>query len=373
MVNELIRREQKIIKFYADIYKHYAEPEENQEDFVFFLDEIAPTISFPVISTNENDVPNYPFEQFSINVDIDTSLNLKLKREYLQKIVWEMGRNYSPIIVDDSKGRILMKLYYSHSSLIDYLRYLPFISIIIIASFIFIGYIGFSSVKKNEESKVWVGMAKEAAHQLGTPLSSILAWLEIIRINKDNAEYIEETVKEMQSDISRLNMIATRFSKIGSMPEMKVEDLSQLIEITCVYFEKRLPHLGKRIDIVRELDLGIMANINIDLFQWVIENLLKNAAEAIEEKRGKVIVHLGYHSRKKIVITVRDTGKGMTIKTKRQIFHPGYTTKKRGWGLGLSLCKRIIEDYHKGKIYVKETTIGKGTTFVVEIPGSPLK
>lgn len=145
-------------------------------------------------------------------------------------------------------------------------------------------------------------------------------------------------------------------------------NLSKLIENVCSYFDKRLPHLGKRIEIIRSLDDKMFADVNVDLFAWVIENLLKNGAEAIEEKQGQIYIFMRVHSNKKLFIFVQDTGKGMTPKLKRQVFNPGFTTKRRGWGLGLSLCKRIIEDYHDGKIYIKETVPGKGTTFAIELP-----
>ncbi|ROL56493.1 sensor histidine kinase, partial [Bacteroidetes/Chlorobi group bacterium ChocPot_Mid] len=151
-------------------------------------------------------------------------------------------------------------------------------------------------------------------------------------------------------------------------PEKKIENLYVIIETVCQYFEKRLPHLGRKVKISRNLDRNIFAEINVDLFQWVIENLLKNAAEAIENKHGTVLITMKDSSEKFITITVSDTGKGMTKKQKRQVFFPGYTTKKRGWGLGLSLCRRIIEEYHNGKIYVKDSMPNKGTTFAIELP-----
>ena len=211
-------------------------------------------------------------------------------------------------------------------------------------------------------------MAKEAAHQLGTPLSSLLAWLEIIKFSSDDPQAVTETASEMEKDIQRLNTIAIRFSKIGSTPDKELINISKLIDNVCNYYDKRLPHLGKKIEIIRSLDDRIFVEVNIDLFAWVIENLLKNAAEAIEEKTGQIYIFMRVIPNNKIFIFVKDTGKGMTQKLKRQLFTPGFTTKKRGWGLGLSLCKRIVEEYHDGKIYVKESIIGKGTTFAIEIP-----
>ncbi|MFH1051901.1 MAG: HAMP domain-containing sensor histidine kinase [bacterium] len=367
LLNELTIREQQTIKLYADIYRRTLEPNADMEEIGFLFNKITPTITFPMIITDKNDLPNKPFIVNTKNVFIDTTLNLVEQEKYLINLIREMGKEYPPLLVRESSGKILQKFYYTNSSLISRLKYFPMVEIIIISVFILIGYIAFSNIRRNEESKVWIGMSKEAAHQLGTPLSSLLAWLEIIRLNKANPDMVTETVNEMENDINRLNTIATRFSKIGSQPEKKVENLYVIIETVCQYFEKRLPHLGRKVKISRSLDRHIFAEINVDLFQWVIENLLKNAAEAIENKHGTVIIIMKDTDEKIISITVSDTGKGMSKKQRRQVFFPGYTTKKRGWGLGLSLCKRIIEEYHNGKIYVKDSLPGKGSTFAIEL------
>jgi two-component sensor histidine kinase len=367
LVDELIRREQRIINLYAGIYELYSNPTVELNDW-FLLDRITPTITFPMISTKANDEPNYPFEQYTLNVELDTTLSVSEQRERLNNMIEKMGNTYPPIIVRDTEGKILTKFYYYHSSLIDKLRYFPYIAIFAIAAFIAVGYIAFSNIRRNEESKVWVGMAKEAAHQLGTPLSSLLAWLEILKLSKDSPESIAESIPEMEKDITRLSSIATRFSKIGSMPAKKVENVATLIEKVCQYSERRLPNIGKKIEIVRDLDYLLKAEVNDDLFEWVIENLIKNAAEAIDNKEGSIIINMELRQRRKIYISVRDTGKGMTARQRRQVFSPGFTTKRRGWGLGLSLSKRIIEEYHDGRIYIKESSVNKGTEFVIELP-----
>lgn len=369
LVAELINIEQKTIKFYTDIYKRYSDPN-SLEDYLFLIDNITPTLSFPIIITDKNDKPIYPYDQYTINVHLDTSMTMEEQKEFLEESIQKMKETYEPIIIEGPDGKLLQKFYYSHSFLIDKLRFFPFVEILIVMAFIVIGYIAFSTIRRNEESKVWVGMAKEAAHQLGTPISSLMAWMEIMKLNKDKPEQLIETINEMESDITRLNIIATRFSKIGSKPEKIKKNLADVIEQICTYFEKRLPHIGRQIEIVRKLDKNIETMVNPDLFQWVIENLLKNATESIENKRGKVFIDLICKQQSHINITVTDTGKGMTAKQRRQIFFPGFTTKKRGWGLGLSLCKRIVEDYHNGKIYLKETAPGKGATFVIELPSN---
>lgn len=367
IVHELITREQESIKLYTKLYSKFSDVNSNTTEFDNLIFEIVPMITFPVIITDENDEPYEPYQSYSLNVEIDTSLSPAQQKAAIKELIAQMKNDYEPILLKDA-GKIYLKFYYTHSGLISQLQLFPFIEIIVVAVFIIVGYLAFSNIRRSEESKVWVGMAKEAAHQLGTPLSSILAWIEIIRYRNKEPEAVTETLNEMENDIARLNMIATRFSKIGSQPELKPENLTESIESVCQYFEKRLPHLGRRVAIKREFKEQCVININGELFAWVIENLLKNAAESIESKDGKVEIRINSDNKKHIVITVTDNGKGMTGQQRRQAFLPGYTTKKRGWGLGLNLCRRIVEEYHKGKIYIKETSPGKGTTFAVEIP-----
>lgn len=368
LVNELIEHEQRIIRLYAHTYKHYSDPKKNLEYLIFFLDAITPTITFPVIMTDANDEPLEDFASYTLNINLSKMMTREEQRAFLKRYIEKMRQNYPPIIIEDENGVIVQKIYYTHSDLIDRLRLFPLVSLIIISAFVAIGYVAFSSVRRNEQSKVWVGMAREAAHQLGTPLSSLLAWIEILKYSKDDPKAVEETINEMSNDINRLQVITTRFSKIGSMPEKEKIELNALIDDVCRYFEKRLPHLGRKVEIVREFSENITVEANQDLLAWVFENLLKNAAEAIEHKEGKITIRTGKLSNKYAVVYVEDNGKGMTAKVRRNLFYPGFTTKKRGWGLGLSLAKRIIEDYHNGKILVKETQLGKGTTFAVEIP-----
>lgn len=367
IVAEIIKREQNSVRLYADIYKQYLDPNTNPELLDLLSSKIFPVITFPIIMTDENDEPIFPYESWSMNVKIDSTLKIDQQRVALKKIITKMGGQYKPFVTEN-EGKILNKFYYSHSSLVEQLKLFPYVEILIIGFFIFIGYIAFSNIRKSEESKVWVGMAKEAAHQLGTPLSSLLAWIEILKYTKDEPDSIEETVSEMEKDINRLNIIATRFSKIGSLPEMTVDDVTETIENVCLYFEKRLPHLGRKVEIQREKHLEpVKVLINSELFAWVIENLLKNAAESIDNKRGFVKIEIDNSNKNKVLINITDNGKGMNMKQKSSVFNPGFTTKKRGWGLGLTLSKRIVEEYHKGKLYVKESIPNKGTTFTIEL------
>lgn len=367
IVDELIYREQKSMQLYTELYKNWTDPYSNTTEFEILIQNIVPMITFPMIITDEHDEPYEPFEDFTLNINIDKKIPSEEQKIRLQRIIKDMSENYQPFIVKDG-DIILAKFYYKHSPLIDSLKLFPLVEILVITVFIIIGYLAFSNIRKSEESKVWVGMAKEAAHQLGTPLSSMLAWIEIVKLNKNDPDAIIDTMTEMQNDIDRLNMIATRFSKIGSLPNLEEENLNEQINRVVRYFEKRLPHLGKKVQILHQFDDTYKAHINAELFDWVIENLLKNAAEAINCPDGRITISMSRNTKNKILISVTDNGKGMTSSERRQVFQPGYTTKKRGWGLGLNLSRRIVEDYHKGKIYIKDTAPGKGTTFNIEIP-----
>lgn len=380
LVDRMIEREKRVISFYAAVYERYVNTlvhetdeyadkdyEEGYDDFFFYLDNITPAISFPVIMTDDKGVPFEPFANWTMNIEIDTSLTLAQQRRFFANYKIEMSEQYDPIIVKSPDGKALSHFYYTHSAMVENLRFFPIFAIIIVGAFIVVGYIAFNSIRRGEETKVWVGMAKEAAHQLGTPLSSLLAWMEIVKMNKNNPEMLEVSLSEMENDIDRLNAITTRFSKIGSMPQKELTNLAHIIEKVAVYFEKRLPNIGKRIDIQRNLKESVYVEVNANLFEWVFENLFKNAAEAIEEREGQIRVSMYVIHDKKCVVIVHDTGKGMNARQKRQAFNPGFTSKKRGWGLGLSLCKRIVEQYHNGRIYIKESGPGKGTSFALEL------
>lgn len=367
LVDELIEREKENVEFYADVIEHYVKlPNSNSEDLLFFMDRIPKIVSFPMIFTNEYDIPNYPFTQFSLNIPIDTTQSDTLIKQMLISEINMMRGTYNPIFIKDNNGKVISKIYYTHSALVNSLRLLPYIELIIVIAFVFMGYVAFSYLRRSEQSRVWVGMAKEAAHQLGTPLSSLLAWLEILKQSRNEEELFETTLVEMERDIARLNTIAIRFSKIGSQPELKEENLSQIVNEVVDYYQKRIPGV-KEIQFEKSIQADVIGYANHDLISWVFENLCKNAIEAIEKKQGTISVNLSKINNKMIVL-FSDTGKGMTSSVKRQAFTPGFSTKKRGWGIGLSLSKRIIEEYHKGKLFIKESTPKKGTSFYLEIP-----
>jgi two-component sensor histidine kinase len=263
----------------------------------------------------------------------------------------------------------LMKIYYFHSKLVTYIKFFPFVQILLIGSYIGIGYFIFNSSRRAEQNRVWAGLAKETAHQLGTPISAMLGWMTYLReISNSSPEHLE-VVEELEKDIDRLNLVADRFSKIGSMPELKQYDINKVISEVVDYMQRRSP---KNVHFVIEsTDAPANILINDHLFQWVIENLLRNALDSMDGK-GTITCHISTLN-DNVCLDISDTGKGIPTSKFKTVFQPGYSTKQRGWGLGLSLAKRIIEEYHRGKIFVKASKLGEGTTFTVKLPKtSPL-
>lgn len=254
-------------------------------------------------------------------------------------------------------------IYYQGSFLLTQLKYYPVIQFTVIALFMIVAYFLFNFSRRAEQNQVWVGMSKETAHQLGTPLSSLIAWIEILRLKGID----EETLGEMGKDIKRLEIITERFSKIGSKPELKAQDLEDVLVESVAYMR---PRAGRKIsiDLLNLLppEERVIVNLNVPLFDWVIENLFRNAIDAMESN-GSLEISFGDKG-KFAYIDVTDTGKGIHKSKIKTVFQPGYTSKKRGWGLGLSLAKRIVEEYHKGKIFVRRSEVGKGTTFRILLP-----
>jgi len=308
--------------------------------------------NIPMIITNEKD----SITEWS-NLDIDKVQNSK----FLLKQLSIMKVQNNPILINytTDNENITLYIYYRDSDLLTKLKYYPVALILILILFASVIYLFFKSNKVAEQNKLWTGMAKETAHQIGTPLSSLLGWIEILRL--DNTD--ENTVKEIENDVFRLNTIAERFSKIGSIPKLKKLDIVYVTSSSFNYLKTRS---SKQVEFnFDEPKKEILANINFQLFSWVIENLVKNAIDAMEGK-GKIDLIIT-DTDNTVTITISDTGKGIPKSLQQKIFSPGYTTKKRGWGLGLSLAKRIIEDYHNGKITVSKSELNKGTTFSITL------
>lgn len=281
---------------------------------------------------------------------------------YLLKEVEKLNQSgFEPI---ENAGQLL---YYKQSTLLTLIQYFPVFQLFLIAVLIGFGYLAFSSARRAEQNRVWVGMAKETAHQLGTPISGIVAWIEHLKMIREEDTEVTEILGELRNDVMRLELIADRFSKIGSAPKLEAINVFDELDKCRAYMQRRAPRKVEfdfpSLETEKE-DLKIM--INPGLFDWVVENLLRNALDAMDGK-GRIAADI-YNDKDYIYIDISDTGSGIPPNKFKTVFQPGFSTKKRGWGLGLSLAKRIVEDYHSGKIFVKKSVVGEGTTFTIQLP-----
>ncbi|MBT8399915.1 MAG: HAMP domain-containing histidine kinase, partial [Rhodothermia bacterium] len=302
-------------------------------------------------------------------IDSDDSLRYV---ERLNALVDKMDRTYAAVPIEITFPgltgvRLEQQVHYGESPLVSELRWYPYVQFAFVGLFILVGYLGFSYVRRSEQSSLWVGMAKEAAHQLGTPISSLMGWLEILRADHLDLSRRLEAVEEIDKDVERLTRVASRFSDIGSMPRLSVESLESVVNSTVDYIRRRLPSRGPKVILEAKVDPSLRAPVNVELFEWVIENLLKNSLDAIEGGSGSISLRASRDG-DRIQIDVSDTGKGIDRREWKNVFRPGYSTKKRGWGLGLSLAKRIVEDYHGGTLTLVQSRPGHGATFRIEIP-----
>ncbi len=358
LVSKLEEREKQQIELYAETIRYVMTSDDNADINFFFerIKKINENNTIPVIWKDGSGHLN------SINIPMNESLPTEAKQEILklklQEIILE---NNKPIEMD--MGFQKEYIYYGNSKLLKLLRYYPLSQLTVVLIIGFLGYIFFSYSRRAEQNKVWVGLAKETAHQLGTPLSSLTAWVEILR----NEPHINpDIVTELGKDIQRLETITTRFSNIGSTPILKQEDLLELITSFLNYLKIRIS-TKVHIDIQSSLAPNQVANVNKYLFEWVIENICKNAVDAMSGT-GNILIQLSEGKNSQLIIDISDSGKGISPKNTSKVFSPGFSTKKRGWGLGLTLAKRIVENYHEGKLNLKSTEVNKGSTFRISLP-----
>lgn len=348
LVNKLAEEERKKVELWAEGTRILADPSGDGGGLGFILEVIKNNETVPVILADEYDNIISQRNLDSIKV-LDTA--------FLKQQIIQMRSVHDPIEVSLANGK-KNYIYYENSIILKQLTYYPFIQLAIIFLFIMVAYFAFSSSRKAEQNQVWVGMAKETAHQLGTPLSSMMAWTEILKTKGVDASITDE----LEKDIHRLNTITERFSKIGSIPQLIPENLVEALENSINYMRTRSP---KKViyNVTFPLNKPIIVELNIPLFEWSIENLCKNAVDAMGAS-GKIDVAVTLpENSNEVYIDFTDTGKGIPKSKFESIFKPGFTTKKKGWGLGLTLVKRIIEEYHNGKIFVKASKIDGGTTF----------
>jgi two-component sensor histidine kinase len=357
LVGELQQQSRAFLSFRIKIFEKNINSDENQ-DLSFFFNEVIQQADYPIIYTDAEGEP-----AFWRNVDISQVMERPLPPDIqtsLKEKISDFDKTNEPIPIS-YQGSVLGYYHYGESKIVQQLRWLPYIEIVVVGLFILLGYFGFSSIKKSEERLIWVGMAKETAHQLGTPLSALIGWVEYL---KTSPEKVLEVIPDFERDLNRLQTVANRFSKIGSVPDLREEDLASIIDEIVAYFQRRLPAGERKIKIETRINPNVPALLlNRDLFSWVMENLIKNAMDAIEGKGGTIGIFVEKLNEHHVFIDVQDNGKGMSNRERKNIFKPGYSTKKRGWGLGLSLAKRIIEEYHGGSIQLKETQPDGGSIF----------
>lgn len=355
LVTSLEQEERAKMEIWANAYRHLFLAE-NEADLTLELQIIEGNKTIPVFLTDGDGIL-LGTNNMTIPQDTAAFIGDKIKS------LTASGNYYEIQIANDLK----QYLYYDESLLLHELHYYPYVQLLVILVFVLLFYYMIVSRKKSEQNRVWVGLSKETAHQLGTPIQSLMGWteyLDSVNCQIDTAE-MQDILKEINKDVTRLHTVAERFSKIGSEPKLEPTEIGSIIESVVTYMQKRVSH---HITITAELlPTPVTRPLSAPLFAWVIENLCKNAVDAMPEGKGSIIVRMVQSDGEGAIIEVEDTGKGIAKNKLKTVFNAGYTTKKRGWGLGLTLVKRIVEQYHHGKIFVKASTIGKGTIFRIEI------
>jgi len=342
------------VKLLVQAYQDLAKDDDLERDVTFSSDVIERNRTIPLIMVNENsgDMEAHNFPGLTSPDEMKAALE-KIRASGAEPIIFEAAGTRQSV-------------YYKESRLVQYIAYFPYVILSLLLVFMGMGYLGLSASRAAEQDRVWVGMAKETAHQLGTPISAIIAWIEHLRaLSEDNPEQLE-ILDELTDDVGRLDLIADRFSKIGSAPVLESLNIYDELDKTKVYMQRRA---SRRVNFEfpdAATVEPIAVDLNAPLFNWVIENLLRNALDAMDGK-GLIKAVVSKESNM-VVIEISDTGKGIPSSKQKTVFQPGYTTKKRGWGLGLSLAKRIIEEYHMGRIYVKKSEPEVGTTFTIKLP-----
>ena len=355
LVKDLSNEERKKMETWAQALNVLNHADEHT-DLSLVLDVLQGNTTIPVVILDSaGNVGDYR----NISIDGRTAEDTNNYITQYGRRLYESGKYIKINLTDSAKVNDYQLVCYDDSVLLKRLSQYPYWQLGIVMVFVVVAIFALLSSKKAEQNKVWVGLSKETAHQLGTPISSLMAWVEILKENHPD----DELIPEMNKDVKRLELIAERFSKIGSLPEREDGSLNGVLDRVVTYMRKRI---SNKVEIVCNLpEQEVIAKMNESLIEWVIENLCKNAVDAMED-HGTITLTL-FQERQMAVIEVKDTGKGIRKKDVKHVFMPGFTTKQRGWGLGLSLAKRIVEDYHHGRIFVKATELGQGTTFRIEL------
>jgi len=363
VISELKENSSRVVNAYAKLWQLVALESTTGQEIGLIFEEVIQKSQFPIVVTDAQGEP-----QAWREVDIPWDDTSHLSGQRLKEIIRKMDEEKEPIpIFYGESQENTIYLHYGDPRIIARLRWMPVVQIGVVFLLGLVAFISFRNIKRSEQRSIWVGMAKETAHQLGTPLSSLLGWLELLK-EECETKY-KENIQNMEKDIRRLEKIANRFGQIGSLPELKPFQLNQIVSEVIAYFKAKLPHNGLGVHIKENLSPLAEVDLNSDLISWVVENLIKNSLEAVDPKEGIIQIWTRTdQNQKAVLLGVTDNGKGIPSGEQKKIFTPGYTTKKRGWGLGLSLTKRIVEEYHSGKIYLAESIPDIKTTFVLVLP-----
>jgi len=338
------------------------------------FEEVIQKINFPVMVTDHRGMPlawkGIPVEPMSLSEDDYLrwqNLSTKDRLYPLKKALQDLSQENQPIpLMLGTDSTVVGYVYYGQPRVLKELHYLPFLQLAMIALFVGIGFMGFRAIKMNEERALWVGLTREAAHQLGTPISSLIGWITLL---KEGSQPLGEVIPEMENDLAHLEKVLSRFNQIGSFPKLETQFLQPLLDETICYFERRLRVRGQAVTLERKIDPACRANLNRVLLSWAIENVVKNALDALEDRPGVIEISCLRNGRR-IEIKISDNGRGIPPKNQKRIFAPGFTTKPMGWGLGLSLVKRIVEDYHGGRVRLLFSRPGTGTCFLIQLPAA---
>ncbi len=363
VIDDIQDNEARIAKTYTHIWQLVASDSIGSHVTSVLFDEVILKSTFPIVVTDTNEVPLF-WKKLS---DVPETSDDPAILEKVSRHVTEMKLNKGeiPIYMDSIP---IYKLFYDDTALVDKLRWIPFVEMAMVVSFVFLALIGFQHIRLSEQRNIWVGMAKETAHQLGTPITSMLGWIDLLKTG-DESFSKEEIYRRIGIDLERLGTIANRFGKIGSEPTLEQMDINPLTDEVVLYYRERLPHGGTGVKITFSSGEIPEINVNRELYAWVVENLIKNALESVDARTGQIDISTWYDTASKIVrIKVADNGRGIPRRVARRIFKPGYTTKKRGWGLGLSLSRRIIQDYHGGTLTLLKSDPEHGATFEISLP-----
>jgi NtrC-family two-component system sensor histidine kinase KinB len=391
--SRMVRKLEEQTDTLSEIFAHFCAvatiPASENKQLRDIYSEVTRRINFPVVVT---DVDGRPYAWAKVGIAVDTVSAEETARmdpanppegplHQLVTIVHELDKTNPPIpMVAPGGNTVIGYVHYGKSEIANELRWVPLIELAAVFLFMGLGYVGFRSVKVSEQRFIWVGMARETAHQLGTPISSLMGWLEVIKDRVDRTKessapveidrpLFNQLIDEMEGDIERLEKVASRFGGIGSMPKLHLQDVVPIVAEVVQYLRTRLPKLGRELHVVEEYESVPFLNVNKELMEWAIENVLKNSVDATDTTDGRLEVTVRRNPDQETVeLIFSDNGRGMSPAEQKRALLPGFSTKKRGWGLGLTLARRIVEEYHGGRIWIKSSEPGKGTVVVMSFP-----